>query len=137
METNKKIKVILEKTNTGYSAYAPEVDGIYTAGEDLSEIKKNLDEVIEIQADYLQEQGHNEQAIALRKAEVSLFLDVKQFFEHYYMLNKTAFAKYIGMNQSHLRKISKGIMPLSDAKATQIQNGLQKLASELQTVHFV
>lgn len=53
------------------------------------------------------------------------------------MINKTAFAEYIGMNGSHLRKITSGLMELSDKKALQIQNGLHQLATELNAIHFI
>ena len=32
----KRLKIVLEKTDTGYSAYAQGTKGIYTAGESLS-----------------------------------------------------------------------------------------------------
>jgi hypothetical protein len=52
------------------------------------------------------------------------------------MLNKSGSASYIAINQSQLRKISKGSVALSDNKAQQIEMGLHKLAREFQAVHF-
>ena len=130
------IRVILEKTNTGYSAYAPNEKGIATAGSSFDEIKDNIKEVIELQLEYLQEIGDIAEATRLKNARLEFFLDVEQFFEHFSMINKSAFAHYIGMNESQLRKISKGIVALSDKKALQIQKGLHNLAQDLRAVHF-
>ena len=66
----------------------------------------------------------------------SFFLDIEQFFEHFNMINKSAFAQYIGINESQLRQISKGLISLTSKKALQIQNGLHNLAKDLKTVHF-
>ncbi|WP_034965709.1 type II toxin-antitoxin system HicB family antitoxin [Chryseobacterium sp. FH1] len=130
------IKVILEKTNTGYSAYAPDEKGLVTAGNTFDEIKENFNEVIDLQAEYLEETNNKEDASRLKKAKLEFYLDVEQFFEHFSMINKTAFAHYIGMNDSQLRKISNNIVPLSSTKALQIQNGLHTLAKDLSSVHF-
>lgn len=132
----KRLKIIMEKTDTGYSAYAPGTKGIYTAGESFGEVKENIAEAIAMQVGYLEETGESGEAEKLRNAEMDYYLDVKQFFEQYPMLNKSEFASYIGMNPSQLRKISKGIVALSDNKAQQIEMGLHKLASEFQAVHF-
>lgn len=62
---------------------------------------------------------------------------MQQFFEQYSMINKSEFANFIGMNPSQLRKISKGLVALSDAKARQIEEGLHRLAREFSKVNFV
>ena len=36
------IKIILERSNTGYSAYAENIDGVFTAGDNIEEIKENI-----------------------------------------------------------------------------------------------
>ncbi|MBA4299308.1 Predicted nuclease of the RNAse H fold, HicB family [Algoriphagus alkaliphilus] len=130
------LKIILEKTESGFSAYAPAHSGIYTVGDSYEELKENIEEVIEYQVDYLKETGKNAEAEFLKNAKVEYFLDVKQFFEQYPILNKSEFANYIGMNASMMRKISSGIIPLSDAKAQQIQEGLHRLANDLKQIHF-
>ena len=130
------LKIILEKSETGFSAYAPGYSGIYTVGDSYEEVKENIEEVIEYQVDYLEESGKNAEAEFLKNAKVEYFLDVKQFFEQYPILNKSEFANYIGMNASMMRKISSGIIALSDTKARQIQEGLHRLANDLNQIHF-
>jgi predicted RNase H-like HicB family nuclease len=132
-----KIKVILEKSKTGYSAYAPDVSDIFTAAETFDEIRENIDEVIDAKIEYLREINKIKEAEELRNCSVEYYLDVRQFFEEFSMINKSEFANYIGMNQSLLRKISKGIISLSDQKARQIESGLHRLANDLSAVRFV
>lgn len=133
------IKVIIEKTNTGYSAYVPQEKevGLVTSGRSFEEIKENFAEVLELAAEYFDEKDKPLEAERLRKATVEYALDMEQFFEHFYMINKSAFAKFIGMNESQMRKLSSGIISLSDKKALQIQDGLHTLAKDLGSVHFV
>lgn len=133
---DKALKVILEKTNTGYSAYAPEAKGIYTTGSTFEEIKENLSEVLELQKEYLEETNNREELEKINNVYLAFYLDIEQFFEHFNMINKSAFAQYIGINDSQMRQISKGLISLTSKKALQIQNGLHNLAQDLKTVHF-
>lgn len=44
---NKKYKIIIEPTSTGYSAYFKEFP-VYTTGSDIPELLKNLHEAFEL-----------------------------------------------------------------------------------------
>ena len=39
--------VIIERTDTGYSAYSPDIDGCIATGETKDEVEKNMKEAIE------------------------------------------------------------------------------------------
>ncbi len=137
METVKRIRLVLEKTDTGYSAYSKELPGAVTAGETIEEISENFKEVIEMQADYLESKGKVDEAIELRNAVVIYYLDLQTFFDYYSLFNKSELAKYIGINPSLLRRISKkSNLELSEKKALQIRTGLHKLAAELKQFDF-
>jgi len=137
MKTAPKLKVILEKSNTGYSAYEKEIAGIYTTGKNIQEVKENIQEVIEVQVEYLEEQGKIEDAQKLKDAELEFYLDVKQFFQEYKFINKSAFAEAIGEKPGYIRKITSGLVKLSDDKSLKIQEGLHKLGKELLSVNFI
>ena len=130
------VKLILEKSATGYSAYSNELPGLVTAGENFEEVIENFNEVLEMQADYLEETGKNKEAEELRNATVSYFLDLETFFDYYSLFNKSELAKYLGINPSHLRRLSSASVELSEKKALQIKKGLHKLATELQQYNF-
>jgi len=75
MKATGKLKVILEKSDTGYSAYEKDIAGIYTTGENIQEVKENIQEVIEVQVEYLKEQGKTAEAQKLKEAEVEFYFD--------------------------------------------------------------
>lgn len=132
-----RIKVILERSKTGYSAYSEELQGAVTVGDTFDEVKANFKEVLSMEIDYLKELGNNERALELSLAEVVYYLDLNTFFDSYELFNKTKLATYLGINPSLLRRLSVEPVKLSDKKAKQIQDGLHKLADELKEYHFV
>lgn len=73
-----KLTVILEKTSTGYSAYCKEIDGMTTVGKTSAEIKENFQELIQMRADYLDEQGKEKEANEISKAEIQFFFGTQE-----------------------------------------------------------
>ncbi|MEE6129187.1 type II toxin-antitoxin system HicB family antitoxin [Chryseobacterium arthrosphaerae] len=130
------INLILEKSETGYSAFSENLPGLVTAGETIDEVKENFKEVLEMHADYLEEKGKVKESEEIRSARITYYLDLKTFFEYYSLFNKSELANYIGINPSLLRRLSSGREELSDKKALQIKNGLHKLANELKHFDF-
>ena len=49
--------VIIEKTETGYSAYVPDLPGCVSVGHTREEMDRNIREAIELYLDELREQG--------------------------------------------------------------------------------
>ncbi len=56
--------IIIEPTNTGFSAYSPDLNGCITVGETVEETRKNMQEAIEL---YLEELAENGEAIPAPK----------------------------------------------------------------------
>ncbi len=54
---NMKYVVIYEKTNTGYSCYAPDLPGCVAAGDDLAETKALMERAIEMHLVGMREDG--------------------------------------------------------------------------------
>lgn len=75
-----KLTVILEKTSTGYSAYCKGIDGMTTVGKTSAEIKENFQELIQMRADYLDEQGKEKEANEMSKAKFE-FVFEKQIYK--------------------------------------------------------
>ncbi len=130
------IKLILEKSDTGYSAFSEDLPGVVTAGDTIDEVKRNFTEALSMKADYLEEKGKVNDAQELRDSNITYFLDLKTFFEYYSLFNKSELASYLGINPSLLRRLSSGREELSEKKALQIKEGLHKLASELKHFDF-
>jgi predicted RNase H-like HicB family nuclease len=53
-----KYLIIVEKTNTGYSAYSPNVPGCIATGKTREETEKNMKEAIEFHIEGLIEEGY-------------------------------------------------------------------------------
>jgi len=126
---------VIEKTNTGFSGYIKEVDGIITVGESINEMKENFKEALEDYFEYLNE-TQNEK-ISLNNVSIEYTVDMEQFFDHYDVINKSAFASYIGLNKSLFRQYIKGLTKLSDKKMLHITKGLHKLADDISDIHLV
>ncbi len=125
---------VIEKTNTGFSGYVKDFDGLATVGESISEFKTNLKEVIDEEISYRKETGKD---VSELKKDISYMVDLEQFFEHYKVINKTAFAEYIGINKSLFRQYTKGLAPLSSTKMEQITRGLHELATDIESIVLV
>jgi len=52
-----KYLVVIEKTQTGYSAYSPDILGCVSTGATLEEVNENMQEAIEFHIDGLIEEG--------------------------------------------------------------------------------
>ena len=52
-----KYAVIIEKTQTGYSAYVPDLPGCVSVGSTREEVDRNIREAIALYLDELREQG--------------------------------------------------------------------------------
>ena len=65
-----KVTIVLEKSTTGYSAFSNDLQGLVTVGDSIDEVKENFKEVIELQADYLNEIGNKDEAQELLNADL-------------------------------------------------------------------
>jgi predicted RNase H-like HicB family nuclease len=54
---NKSYLVVVEETETGYSAYSPDLPGCVATGSSREEVEQNIREAIELHLEGLQEEG--------------------------------------------------------------------------------
>lgn len=118
----KKIGIIVEKTSTGFSAYAMRYP-VFTAGRNLEELKKGILEGLNIHL--------NDNANVITENDLLIKLDIPQFFSFYRVINAKALSERIGMNQSLLAQYIKGIKTPSQAQSNRIISGIHKLGVEL------
>jgi predicted RNase H-like HicB family nuclease len=123
-----KIKVVLEKTKTGYSAYA-EKEMVFTTGRSLQELKSNVIEALQL---YYEQVGKN-----FAERDLQLAVDLPQFFEFYKVINAKALSSRIGMHQSLLAQYIKGIKIPSAKQTTRILKGIQDVGRELASIQFM
>jgi predicted RNase H-like HicB family nuclease len=133
-----KILVIVEKTESGYSAYSDDVLGCAAVGESMDEIKLSMLEAIEFHLDGLKD--FKEEIPEKLKGEYSLDfkIDINTFFEWFdNVLSRTGLSNIAGINRSLLSKYATDpkIKP-SEKQLRKIESSLHKFGAELQSIHF-
>lgn len=124
----KKIKFIVEKTNTGYSAYHQNSTGIIaTTGDTISELKDNIVEATNLHYDKKQITAEN----------ISLVFDLPQFFEYYNVINVRGLAQRLKMNYTLLSQYIAGTKTPSDKQTKKVLEGIKQLGRELYEADFV
>jgi predicted RNase H-like HicB family nuclease len=125
----KKIEITVEKTDTGFSAYANDLS-VFSTGKDISELYVHLVEAINL---LLEEDG--EGVISL--SDLKLNLDLKQFFQYYKVLNARFLARRIGMNPTLLSQYVRGVKRPSPKQTEIIIQGIQGIGRELSDLRFI
>lgn len=126
-----KFKVSIEKQEDGsYIAYNTNVDG-YTligTGATVTEAKKDfansMSEVAEVEKERLGE------VPAVFSNEPDYKFDLASLFEYYSMINVSAFARFLGINDALMRQYRKGDTYISDMQLKKIEDGIHRLGNE-------
>jgi hypothetical protein len=125
----KKIDMIVEKTNTGYSAYADQYP-VCTTGSDITELRSNILEALNLYFEFVDKKKK------ITEIDYRIILDLPQFFDFYKVINAKAFCQRIGMNQSLLAQYIKGKKRPSATQTKRILQGVQLLGRELSEISF-
>ena len=123
-----KIEMIVERTKTGYSAYAEKYP-VYTVGNSLDVLKINMLEALNL---HFEKKGKT-----ITKNDLKITLDLPQFFEFYKVINAKALSERIGINQSLLAQYIKGIKKPSPTQTQRILKGVQQVGKELAAIRFI
>lgn len=125
---NKKIPVVIEKTRSGFSAYAEYID-VFTTGKDISSLYANLLEALNL---FYKDSGYE-----VSTDNLKLSLDLRQFFQYYRVLNANFLAERIGMNPTLLSQYVRGKKQPSAKQSDRIIRGIQKIGKELADINLV
>lgn len=124
----KKVVFILEKTETGFSAYAVGYP-IFTTGKTISGL---LDNAIEAAGFYFEETD-----IKVTRANIKFEVDFEQFFKYYRVLNSKFLAERIGMNPTLLSQYVQGRKKPSDNQRDKILVGIHQIGQELSEINLI
>lgn len=124
----RKIEMIVERTKTGYSAYASKY-AVFTTAGDFAELKANMTEALNA---YFENEGKT-----ISEKDIKVSLDLPQFFEFYKVINAKALSERIGMNQSLLAQYIKGNKKPSAIQTRRILKGVQQVGKELAEMQFL
>lgn len=123
----KKIKIIVEKTETGFSAYSEEYP-IFTTGRTIPELINNA-----LEATQLNFEGE----FKITHENLKFEIDFAQFFQYYKVLNSKFLAEKIGMNPTLLSQYVKGHKKPSENQTEKILSGIHQIGQELSEMNLI
>ena len=126
MATRNKIVVIIEKTDSGFSAYGKNYP-VFTTGETMNEL---IDNAYEAFALYFENSKSDQ-------LQLSFEIDFKQFFQYYKVINSKALAEKIGMNPTLLSQYVRGHKRPSEKQSRRILYGINKIGQELAEISVI
>ena len=124
----RKIVAVVEKTNTGFSAFAVDYPA-FTTGKTISELSRNIVEALNL---YFEDDE-----IHITSKNINFEIDLKQFFQHYRVINSKFLAERIGMNPALLSQYVQGRKKPSAQQTERILNGINEIGRELSELSLV
>ncbi|PYF75059.1 XRE family transcriptional regulator [Pedobacter nutrimenti] len=127
----KRIVFIVEKTSTGYSAYAKDFENIPagTTGDTMTELRTNIVDAYNSVAEF---KGWPEVTID----EITVQLDLPQFFQFYNVINISALSVRIGMSNTLLSQYIHGQKKAGPKQIARIMTGIKDLGKELASLEI-
>lgn len=124
----KKIDIVVEKTDTGFSAYSNDFP-IFTTGRTIPELIDNAFEAANL---YFEEEK-----VEIQHKNLKFEIDFKQFFQYYKVLNSKFLADKIGMNPTLLSQYVQGHKKPSDKQTEKILFGIHQIGQELSEINLI
>jgi len=126
--TRKKIMMVVEKTDTGFSAFSEEYS-IYTTGRTIAELMENAYEASNL---YFEDEK-----VKLTHDNLKFQIDFKQFFQYYRVLNSKFLADKIGINPTLLSQYVQGHKKPSEVQTEKILSGIHQIGQELSEINLI
>lgn len=132
----KTLKIIIERSDDMFSAYAENAEGIYGGGDTVEEAKQSiLDAICIIKAEFTPE---NIPTILKGDYEIIYNFDVESLLNYYKgIFTNSALEKITGINQRQIQHYSSGLKRPRQPQLKKIEEGLHRLAAELQALKLV
>lgn len=124
----KKIRIVVEKTDTGFSAYSEDYP-IFTTGRTMPELINNAFEAGNL---FFEEKNK-----ALTHDNLKFEIDFRQFFQYYKVINSKFLAEKIGMNPTLLSQYVQGHKKPSDKQTEKILLGIHQIGKELSEINLI
>lgn len=133
----KSIVVILEKSDTNYSAYIPELDGCIATGGSIQETVDNIEEAVIFHLAGMKEEGLNIPEAFQNDYKFIYKIDFESLFDWFSgVLTKSGISKLTGMNQSLLSQYANGIKKPSTKQSKKIEQAIHSFGEELLSIQF-
>lgn len=119
-----KISIVIEKTNTGFSAYSKKY-AVATTGETISEIKKNIVSALNLYFEAI------EKDVKVSQKMLSLTFDLSQLLAYYPFFDIEKLADYLNIDYTTFKMYQQGKIP-TEENTKKIFSLLKKIGQELQ-----
>jgi len=132
----KTLKIIIERSADMFGAYAENAEGIYGGGDTVEEAKQSILDAIDI----IKEEFTPENIPTILKDdyEIIYHFDVESLLNYYKgIFTNSALEKITGINQRQLQHYSSGLKRPRQPQLKKIEEGLHRLAAELQALELV
>ena len=132
-----KFQVSIEKQSDGtYIAYNTNVDGLSLigVGNTVNEAKADFFNSMEEVAETYDEGEKIPQCL---KTDPVFKFDLASLFEYYSVLNVSAFAKFVGINDSLMRQYKRGDTYISESQLKKIEDGIHTIGKEFASLRLV
>ena len=130
----KKVKIIIERSNDLFSAYAENVEGVTGAGDTVEEAKASALKSIQILVKY---NKPNVPLILKGNYTLTYKYDVESFLRYYKgIFTNAALERITGINQKQFQHYASGLKKPREAQAKKIEKALHQLGRELMTVEL-
>lgn len=130
--------VSIEKQSDGsYIAYNTTGDKVQLigTGDSVKEAKDDFfNSIEEVKESYI---DLGDEMPSCLSEKIEFRFDISSLFEYYSMLNASALGRYLGINDSLMRKYRKGDTAISDKQLEKIEAGIHRLGSELAALRLV
>ena len=123
----KKINIIVEKTETGFSAYSEDYP-IFTTGRTIPELINNALEATQL---------NFENEFNITHENLKFEIDFAQFFQYFKVLNSKFLAEKIGMNPTLLSQYVQGHKKPSENQTEKILTGIHQIGQELSEMNLI
>ena len=132
---SKIIKIIIERSDDSFSAYAENVPGIYGQGDTVEEAKNAALAGIELLVKYNSDE--NIPNILKGNYEIIFKFDAESFLKFYKKIfTNAALERITGINQKQLQHYASGLKKPRQAQVKKIETAMHNLGKELMAVEL-
>lgn len=132
----KTLKIVIERSEDMFSAYAENVSGIYGGGDTVEEAKQSILDSITLLKEF--NAPENVSPLLAGDYEIVYHFDAESFLAYYKgIFTNAALEKITGINQRQLQHYSSGLKKPRQPQLKKIEDGLRRLAAELRAVELV
>lgn len=132
-----KMKVTIEKQSDGtYIAYetGEGQSALIGTGNSVSEAKSDFFNSVQEVIEMFEEMGDQVPGYLMEEPEFKF--DLASLFEYYSMLNVSAFARFVGINDALMRQYKKGNTYISESQLSKIEQGIHALGREFASLRL-